>query len=43
MIPSLDLVVVVTAGVYNFDGKGDQNLAGDTVLYKDVLPAALAP
>lgn len=40
IVPSLDLVVVVTAGVYNFDGQGDQNLAGDTVLNKFVLPAA---
>jgi len=45
IVPSLDLVVVVTAGVYNFDGQGDQDLAGDTVLTKFVLPAAtdLAP
>ncbi len=40
-MPSLDLVVAVTAGVYNFDGKGYQDQAGDMVLYKDVLPAAL--
>ena len=40
IVPSLDLVVVVTAGVYNFDGQGDQNVAGDTVLTKFVLPAA---
>ena len=39
IVPSLDLVVVVTAGVYNFDGQGDQDLAGDTVLTKFVLPA----
>lgn len=43
VIPSLDLVAVVTSGIYNFDGKGDQNLAAETVVYKDVLPAALAP
>ena len=45
IVPSLDLVVVVTAGVYNFDGQGNQDLAGDTVLTKFVLPAAtdLAP
>ena len=41
VVPSLDLVVAVTAGVYNFDGKGYQDQAGDMVLYKDVLPAAL--
>jgi CubicO group peptidase (beta-lactamase class C family) len=40
IVPSLDLVVVVTAGVYNFDGQGDQDLAGNTVLTKFVLPAA---
>lgn len=40
IVPSLDLVVVVTAGIYNFDGQGDQNLAGNTVLDKFILPAA---
>lgn len=40
IVPSLDLVVVVMAGVHNFDGQGDQNVAGDTVLTKFVLPAA---
>jgi hypothetical protein len=30
VIPSLDLIVAVTAGVYNYEGKGSQGLAGDT-------------
>lgn len=41
IIPKLALVVVVTAGVYDFDGKGRQNLACDTVMDAGVLPAAL--
>jgi CubicO group peptidase (beta-lactamase class C family) len=40
VIPNLALVVVVTAGVYDFDGKGPQNLACDTVMDKGVLRAA---
>jgi CubicO group peptidase (beta-lactamase class C family) len=32
VVPSLDLVVAVTAGVYDYDGKGPQSLAGDTAL-----------
>jgi CubicO group peptidase (beta-lactamase class C family) len=40
VVPSLDLVVVVTAGVYNFAGEGPQSLAGDTVLGM-VLRAAM--
>jgi CubicO group peptidase (beta-lactamase class C family) len=40
VVPSLDLVVAVTAGVYNYDGKGPQSLAGDTA--RDIaLRAAL--
>jgi CubicO group peptidase (beta-lactamase class C family) len=39
--PSLDLVVVVTAGVYDFDGQGQQMLAADTAIDDFVLPAAL--
>jgi len=39
VIPKLALVVVVTAGVYDFDGKGPQNLACDTVMDAGVLPA----
>ena len=35
------LLVVVTAGVYDYAGEGGQNLAGDTVLDGLVLPAAL--
>jgi CubicO group peptidase (beta-lactamase class C family) len=30
VIPSLDMVIVVTAGVYDYDGGGDQDLAGNT-------------
>jgi CubicO group peptidase (beta-lactamase class C family) len=30
VVPRLDMVIVVTAGVYNYDGGGDQGLAGDT-------------
>jgi len=30
VVPSLDLIVAVTAGVYDYDGKGSQGLAGDT-------------
>ena len=41
VLPSLGLVVVVTAGVYNFDGQGSQDLAADTVLDKFVVPAAV--
>ena len=29
IVPSLDMVVVATAGVYDFDGDGDQGRAGD--------------
>jgi CubicO group peptidase (beta-lactamase class C family) len=32
IIPSLDLAVVVTAGVYDFDGQGQQDTAGDAAL-----------
>lgn len=32
VVPSLDLVVVVTAGVYDFEGGGDQGRAGNTAL-----------
>jgi CubicO group peptidase (beta-lactamase class C family) len=32
VMPALDLVVAVNAGIYNFDGEGQQNLAGDTAL-----------
>ena len=40
VIPSLDLIVAVTAGVYDYDGKGPQGLTGDTA--RDmVLRAAL--
>ena len=42
IIPDLAMVVVVTAGVYDFEGRGPQNLACDTVMDKGVLPAALA-
>lgn len=41
VVPSLDLVVVVTAGVYNYEGEGHQDLAGETVLNSFALPAAL--
>jgi CubicO group peptidase (beta-lactamase class C family) len=41
IVPSLDLVVVVTTGVYDFDGAGRQDLARDTVLNDFALPAAL--
>ena len=37
---TVKMVVVVTAGVYDFDGKGPQNLACDTVMDAGVLPAA---
>jgi CubicO group peptidase (beta-lactamase class C family) len=40
IIPELALVVVVTAGVYDRDGGGLQNLACDLVMDKAVLPAA---
>jgi CubicO group peptidase (beta-lactamase class C family) len=30
VIPSLDLIVAVTAGMYDYDGKSQQGLAGDT-------------
>jgi CubicO group peptidase (beta-lactamase class C family) len=40
VVPTLDLVVAVTAGVYKSSAP-DQNLAGDTVLNEFVLPAAL--
>ncbi len=43
VIPKLAMVVVVTAGVYDFDGKGPQNLACDTVMDKSVLPAVFQP
>jgi CubicO group peptidase (beta-lactamase class C family) len=42
VVPSLDLIVVVTAGVYNYDGEGDQDIAGRTILDQHVLPATLA-
>jgi CubicO group peptidase (beta-lactamase class C family) len=42
VVPSLDLIVVVTAGIYNYDGAGDQDIAGRTVLDQYVLPATLA-
>jgi CubicO group peptidase (beta-lactamase class C family) len=42
IIPKLAMVVVVTAGVYDYEGKGPQNLACDTVMDKGVLRAALA-
>jgi hypothetical protein len=32
VVPSLGLVVAVNAGVYDFDGQGSQNIAGNTVL-----------
>jgi CubicO group peptidase (beta-lactamase class C family) len=32
IVPSLDLVIAVNAGVYNFEGQGNQDLAIDTVL-----------
>ncbi len=41
VIPKLALVVVVTAGLYDFDGKGGQNLACNVVMDAAVLPAAL--
>jgi hypothetical protein len=34
------MVVVVTAGVYDYEGKGPQNLACDTVMDTGVLRAA---
>src|SRR5262249_9762111 len=37
--PHLDLVLVVTAGVYDFDGQGQQRLAGDTA-FEQVVRAA---
>jgi CubicO group peptidase (beta-lactamase class C family) len=40
VVPSLSLVVVVTAGLYNFDGDGDQDLAADAVMDTFVIPAA---
>lgn len=40
ILPRLGLVVVTTAGVYNFEGQGPQNLACDTVMEASVLPAA---
>ena len=39
IIPDLALVVVVTAGVYDYEGKGPQNLACDTVMDTAVLRA----
>jgi CubicO group peptidase (beta-lactamase class C family) len=39
IIPRLGLVVVTTAGVYDFEGQGPQNLACDTVMEAGVLPA----
>ena len=41
IVPSLDLVVVATAGVYDFAAGGNQDLAGDTVLDSFAVPAAL--
>ncbi len=43
VVPSLGLVVVVTAGVYDYDGKGHQDAAGEAVLNSFALPAALGP
>jgi CubicO group peptidase (beta-lactamase class C family) len=42
IIPQLAMVVVVTAGAYDFEGKPGQNLACNTVMNQGVLPAALA-
>lgn len=42
MIPELGLVVVVTAGAYDFENKRPQYTACNTVMDKAVLPAALA-
>ena len=39
IIPHLALVVVVTAGVYDYEGKGPQNAACDTVMDRSVLRA----
>lgn len=41
ILPSLGLVVVVTAGVYDFDGQGQQSLACDTVMDRSALRATL--
>jgi CubicO group peptidase (beta-lactamase class C family) len=41
IIPKFALVVVVTAGVYDYEGKGPQNLACDTVMDTGVLRAVL--
>lgn len=38
VVPGLRLIVAVNAGVYDFDGRGDQNLAADAAL-KMVLKA----
>jgi hypothetical protein len=47
VVPSLDLVVVVTAGLYKRSHGGppspQESLAADTVLNSYVLPAALRP
>jgi CubicO group peptidase (beta-lactamase class C family) len=47
VVPSLDLVVVVTAGLYKSSHGGppspQESLAADTVLNSYVLPAALRP
>ena len=40
VIPSLALVLVVTAGVYDFEGRGDQNRACDAVFESVVLATA---
>jgi hypothetical protein len=32
VIPRLGLVIAVNAGLYDFDGKGEQNLAADAAL-----------
>ena len=40
IVPSLALVVAVTAGVYHHEGKGPQNLACDTVMDTGILRAA---
>ena len=41
IVPRLALVVVVTAGVYDYEGKGPQNMACDKVMDTGVLRAAL--
>jgi CubicO group peptidase (beta-lactamase class C family) len=47
VVPSFDLVAVVTAGLYDSSRGGppspEESLAGDTVLNSFVLPAAINP